>query len=135
MFGKYVDMDHNYYFDGDQKRISWVIENSMKRSEEIRLHPENFYNKVTIEQSKYIALHVGIFWGVGRFILKNYDVVTIMLDQNSMFDNLTKNQKCNDKFIEGRTRFIKQIIERRGLDVKYNRIEPQQNKATNQLYS
>ncbi|WP_245867300.1 hypothetical protein [Candidatus Nitrosotalea bavarica] len=59
-------MEHTYYFDGDQKKISWIIENSQTRSEESRMHTEYFYGQVTSEQSKYIALHVGIFWGGGK---------------------------------------------------------------------
>ncbi len=54
-------MEHIYFFDGDQKKISWTIENSQTRSEESRIHAEYFYDIVTSEQSKYIALHVGIF--------------------------------------------------------------------------
>lgn len=133
MFGKNVDMEHIYYFDGDQKKISWVIENSQTRSEETRVHAEYFYDKVTVEQSRYIALHVGIFWGVGRFIIKNNDAVKIMLNQEAMFDCLAKNKPTDDIFIERRVRFIDQIIKQRGLDVTYQIIDPAENKANKLL--
>jgi hypothetical protein len=125
-------MEHTYYFDGDQKKISWIIENSQTRSEESRIHAEYFYGQVTSEQSKYIALHVGIFWGVGRFIIKNKDVVKVMLDLKTMFDRLAKNKSTDDIFIERRMRFIDQIIQQRNLDVRYQIIDPAENKA-NQL--
>ncbi len=135
IFGKYVDMEHIYYFDGDQKKISWVIENSQTRSEESRTHPEYFCNKVSLEQSKYIALHVGIFWGVGRFIIKNKDIVKVMLDQKTMFDRLVKNKLTDDVFIERRMLFIDQIIQQRDLDIRYQIINPVENKANKLLLS
>jgi hypothetical protein len=135
IFGKYVDMEHIYYFDGDQKKISWIIENSQTRSEESRTQSEYFYDKVTIEQSKYISLHVGIFWGVGRFIIKNKDTVKVMLDQKTMFDRLVKNKLTNDAFIERRIRFIDQIIQQRDFDVRYKIIDPVENKANKLLLS
>ena len=126
-------MEHIYFFDGDQKKISWIIKNSQTRSQESRIHAEYFYDKVTIEQSKYIALHVGIFWGVGRFIIKNGDIVKVMLDQRSMFDRLVKNKLTDDTFIERKMQFITQIIQQRNLDVRYQMIEDSQNEASKLL--
>jgi len=126
-------MEHTYYFDGDQKNISWIIEDSQTRSEESRMHAEYFYDKVTTEQSKYIALHVGIFWGIGRFIIKNGDTVKVMLDLKTMFDRLVKNKSTNDVFIERRMRFIDQIIQQRDLDVRYQIIDPAENRASKLL--
>ncbi|MDE1845033.1 MAG: hypothetical protein KGI10_06870 [Thaumarchaeota archaeon] len=128
-------MEHIYFFDGDQKKISWTIENSQSRSEESRIHAEYFYDIVTPEQSKYIALHVGIFWGIGRFIIRNGDTVKVMLDQKSMFDRLVKNKLTDDIFIERRMKFIDQIIKQRDLDVRYQLIDPSENKATKLLLS
>ena len=128
-------MEHIYFFDGDQKKISWIIENTQSRSEESRMHAEYFYNIVTPEQSKYIALHVGIFWGIGRFIIKNGDVIKVMLDHKSMFDRLAKNELTDDIFIERRTKFIDQIIKQRDLDVRYQSIDPNENSATKLLFS
>ncbi|MDE1814622.1 MAG: hypothetical protein KGH87_03065 [Thaumarchaeota archaeon] len=128
-------MEHIYFFDGDQKKISWIIENTQSRSEESRMHAEYFYNIVTPEQSKYIALHVGIFWGIGRFIIKNGDVIKVMLDHKSMFDRLAKNELTDDIFIERRIKFIDQIIKQRDLDVRYQSIDPNENRATKLLFS
>ena len=128
-------MEHIYFFYGDQKKISWIIENSQSRSEESRTHAEYFYDIVTQEQSKYIALHVGIFWGIGRFIIKNGDVVNVMLDQRSMFDRLAENKLTEDVFIERRIKFIDQIIKQRDLDVRYQLVDPSKNTATKLLLS
>ncbi|MGI0018674.1 MAG: hypothetical protein ACREA1_08185 [Nitrosotalea sp.] len=128
-------MEHIYFFDGDQKKISWTIENSKTRSDESRIHTEYFYNIVTLEQSKYIALHVGIFWSIGRFIIKNGDTVKVMLDQKSMFDRLVENKLTDDIFIETRVKFIDQIIRQRDLDVRYQMVDPSENKASKLLLS
>ena len=128
-------MEHIYFFDGDQKKISWIIKNSQTISQESRIHAEYFYNKVTIEQSKYIALHVGIFWGVGRFIIKNGDTVKVMVDLRSIFDRLGKNKLTDDMFIERRMQFIAQIVQQRNLDIRYQMIEDSQNEASKLLLS
>ena len=128
-------MEHIYFFYGDQKKISWIIENSQSRSEESRVHAEYFYDIVTQEQSKYIALHVGIFWGIGRFIIKNGDTVNVMLDQRSMFDRLAENKVTSDIFIERRIKFIDQIIKQRDLDVRYQLVDPSKNLAAKLLFS
>ena len=51
-------MEHTYYFDGNEKTISWVIETGKTSVEQKRTHAEYYYDQVSIEQSKYIALHV-----------------------------------------------------------------------------
>jgi len=122
-------MDHSYYFDGNEKTISWIIENSETQVEQTRVHVENYYGMVSKEQSKYIALHVGIFWGIGRFIIKNTDTVNVMLDLKSMFEHLAENKIVNDPFIISKTKFIQQLIDQRGLRVKYHLIGSDQNRA------
>ena len=123
------------FFDGNEKRISWIIEDDERKLEQMREHSEIYLDKVTREQSKYIALHVGIFWGIGRFIIKNDDHVKIMLDLKSMYDHLTGKIQDQDKFIRSRINFIKQIIEQRNLQVHFEIIEPSQNIATKLLSS
>ena len=128
-------MDHRYYFDGNKKMISWIIQDDETKFEQIRDHVEDYLDKISIEQSKYIALHVGIFWAIGRFIIKNGDSVKIMLDLKSMYEHLTGKKPTLDQFIESRTNFIKQIIEQRNLQVQFEIIEPSQNIATKLLSS
>ena len=126
-------MEHVYFSDGDQKRISWVIQNEKTAVEQHRDHAENYLDRVSVEQSKYIALHVGIFWCIGRFIIKNGDTVKIMLDSKSIYDHLSNNTISADSFIETRTSFIRQLMEQRKLVIKYELIKPEQNIATKAL--
>lgn len=126
-------MEHVYFFDGNKKRISWVVKNEKTDIEQHREHAENYLDLVSVEQSKYIALHAGMFWCIGRFIIKNGDIVKIMLDSKSMYDHLSNNTASIDIFIEIRTGFIKQLIDQRKLVIKYELIKPEQNIATSAL--
>jgi len=126
-------MEHVYFFDGNKKRISWVIQNEKTNIEQYREHAENYLDLVSVEQSKYIALHVGIFWCIGVFIIKNGDIIKIMLDSESMYDHLSNNTASTDTFIEIRTGFIKQLIDKRKLVIKYELITSEQNIATSAL--
>lgn len=123
-------MDHVYYSDGNDKKISWTIETGNTKVDQVRIHIDGYYEKITVEQSKYVALHVGIFWGIGRFIIKNGDTVNIMLDLRTMLEHLAEDKQTGDPFINSRARFIKQLIEQRKLNVKYQIVEPSSNKAT-----
>lgn len=84
-------------------------------------------NKVTIQQSKYIAMHVGLFWGIGRFIIKDKDSITIKIDSKSMFDQLSKNESSSDELIKTRMRFITQLIDQRKLKVNYELVDKEKN--------
>ena len=121
------------FSDGNQKRISWVIQSNDSTEEEKREHVDEYLDKVTDEQSKYIALHVGIFWGIGRFIIQNEDTINVMLNSKSMYKHLTEDGKSSDEFIEKRTWFLKDLISKRKLDIKYHLIVSQDDLATKLL--
>ena len=122
-------MEHVIFFDGDTKRISWVIQTNNSTIEQKREHANIYLDKVTDIQSKYIGLHVGIFWGIGAFIIKNQDNVKIAIDDKMMFEHLSTNQKTHDMFIEKRTYFIKQLTEQRKLKIQYKLITQDENLA------
>jgi len=122
-------LEHILFFDGDSKRISWVIQTDNSIVEQKREHVEIYLDKVTNQQSKYIGLHIGIFWGIGTFIIKNEDIVKITTDDKTVFEHLISNQKSDDEFIEKRTFFIRQLIEQRKLKIKYELVEPEKNLA------
>ena len=42
------------------------------------------------EQSKFIALHAGIYWSVGVYIIKDGDVVNVMCDSKKMYEAYEK---------------------------------------------
>ncbi|TAK21740.1 MAG: hypothetical protein EPO37_03555 [Nitrosarchaeum sp.] len=126
-------MEHVLFFDGNTKRISWVIQTNNSVIEQKREHAEIYLDKVTNQQSKYIGLHVGLFWGIGMFIIKNQDIVKVAIDDNSIFEHLPTNQKSHDEFIEKRTYFIRQLIEQRKLKVHYELITVDKNLAAKKI--
>ena len=82
-------MEHVLFFDGNTKRISWTIQTDNSIIDQKREHAEIYLDKVSNIQSKYIGLHIGLFWGIGTFIIKNEDIVKIATDDKSIFDHLT----------------------------------------------
>ncbi len=80
-------------------------------------------------QSKYIALHIGLFWGIGIFLIKNEDIIKIKLDEKIMYDQFTSNLKIEDKFIQKRIQFIRQLIEQRKLKIEFETIDEGDNLA------
>jgi hypothetical protein len=118
-----------FYSDGNTKKISWVIQTRDSIVEQNRDHAEIYKDKVTSLQSKYIALHVGLFWEIGIFIMKNEDAVKIKLDERIMYDNFISNSKIEDEFIEKRIKFIRQLIEQRKLKIEFEMIDTDKNLA------
>ena len=112
-------MDHVFYFDGDSEKISWKIETGDSIAEQDREHVQMYKNKVTNLQSKYIAFHIGLFWAIGVFIIKNEDSVKVMCNQKEMFEHFKFNKEINDEFIKNRTKFIKQLISQRKLKMEF----------------
>lgn len=121
-------MQHVFYADGNSTKISWLIDTDGKLSSQQREHVQLYYDKVSYIQSKFIALHVGLFWGIGTFIIKNKDSVEIILDQKEMFDHLSSNKTIDDEFIKKRTGFINQLINQRELEIKFT-LESSQKKT------
>ena len=115
------------YFDGDLKKISWVIHTETKKFSQNREHIEKYRDKITKIQSKYIALHIALFWGIGTFKIKNEDYVKIKLDEERMFDQLNSKTKINDEFIENKIKFIQSFIKQRKLRVGFEKITPEEN--------
>jgi len=122
-------LEHILFFDGNTKKISWAIKTNNSTVEQKRDHAEIYLNKVTDEQSKYIGLHIGLFWGIGTFIIRNEDSVKIAIEDKSIFDHFTTNQKNNDEFIEKRSYFINQLIKQRKLKIQYELINHEKNIA------
>jgi hypothetical protein len=120
-------LEHIFFFDGNSKIITWTIQTNNSSIEQKREHADIYLNKVTIQQSKYIALHVGLFWGIGRFIIKDKDSITIKIDDQSMFDQLSKNESSSDELIKTRMRFITQLIDQRKLKVNYELVDKEKN--------
>jgi len=84
-------------------------------------------DKVTIQQSKYIAMHVGLFWGIGRFIIKDKDSITVKIDDKSMFNQLSKIEDPSDEFIRTKINFITQLIAQRKLKINFIFVDEKEN--------
>ena len=120
-------MEHILYFDGNLKKISWVILTEGQEVTQSRVHVEKYKDKITKIQSKYVALHIALFWGIGTFKIKNEDNVKIKLDEEIMFDQLNSKTKSNDEFIENKIKFIQSFIKQRKLRVCFEKINTGNN--------
>ena len=111
-------MEHDIFVDGNVKEYSWSIKTNDKVADQIREHPPAFRSggKLDIknnEESRFVALHVGIYWGLGVNIIKDNDVVNVMCDSKIMFEinhsiiDPPKSQNLND---------TSQILDNGGID-------------------
>ncbi|MBI5145939.1 MAG: hypothetical protein HZA84_01830 [Thaumarchaeota archaeon] len=123
-------MEHLLYSDGNAKKISWAIKTENDLREQFRDHADIYLDKVTNIQSKYIALHVGLFWSIGVFIIKNGDTVKIMLDSDEMIRHLSSDAKSDDQMLEHKKRFINQLGTQRNLKFIYEKISAAENNAS-----
>ena len=126
-------MEHTLFSDGNGKRIGWAIKTLDETNEQYREHAEIYLDQVTDLQSKYIALHVGIFWSIGVFIIKNGDTVKIMLDSDEMLEHLSSEVESKDRLAELRKGFINQLGSQRNLEFRYEKINPTENIASKML--
>ena len=95
-----------------------------------RKHVESYKNKITVIQSKYVALHVALFWGIGTFNIKNEDQVKIKLDEKIIYQQLKNEIIVHDEFIKNKIKFIENFIKQRKLKVEFEIIGLENNKAT-----
>ena len=122
-------MDHIFYSDGNAKKVSWLIQTNDSIVDQSREHVDIYKDKISNIQSKYVALHIGLFWGIGVFVIKNEDHLKIKLDDKIMFEQLTANLKIKDEFIQNRIKFINQLIAQRKLKIEFELILQKDNLA------
>ena len=123
-------MERILYSDGDLRKISWIIQTSQTVISQNRKHTENYKDKITKIQSKYVALHVALFWGIGTFNIKNEDSIKIKLDEEIMYQQLKMKIPVQDEFIKNKIKFIENFIKQRKLKVKFEKINFEKNLAT-----
>ena len=131
-------MEHELYFDGTLTEYSWSLKTENKIVNQIRAHPPAYLSggKLDVkdkQQSKCIAIHVGIYWGLGVFIIKDSDIVNVMCDSEETYDIMSKNCKIDDQIINDKIYFINQLPEHRNLKINYEIIKPESNLATELL--
>ena len=122
-------MNHILYIDGDFNDISWVIQTDESIISQKRKHTKIYKNKITKIQSKYVALHIALFWGIGTFIIKNMDEIKIKLDEEIMYEQLKGDSVIQDEFIKNRTQFINNFIKQRKLKIEFQIIDSKDNIA------
>jgi len=118
------------YLDGNLRKISWVIQTNQSIISQNRKHTENYKDKITKIQSKYVALHVALFWGIGTFNIKNEDSIKIKLDEEIIYQQLKMKIPIQDEFIKNKIKFIENFIKQRKLKVKFEKINFEKNLAT-----
>ena len=122
-------MEHILYSDGNLEKISWVIQTNKSFISQTRIQTENYKNKITKIQSKYVALHVALFWGIGTFNIKNEDFIKIKLDKKIMYQQLKTQIPIQDEFIKNKIKFIQSFIKQRKLKVEFKIINSKNNLA------
>ena len=120
-------MDHILYLDGNLTDISWAIKTNESIVTQNRKHVESYKNRITVIQSKYVALHVALFWGIGTFNIKNKDYVKIKLDEKTIYQQLKKEVIFHDEFIKNKIKFIENFIKQRKLKVEFEIIGSKDN--------
>jgi hypothetical protein len=133
-------MEHDIFFDGNVKEYSWSIKTGDKIADQIREHPPAYLSggKLDIkdnEESKFVALHVGIYWGLGVYIIKDHDTVNVMCDSERMYGILTKENESDNQIIKDKIYFINQLTDHRSLKINYQFIESEKNIATKHLFT
>jgi hypothetical protein len=133
-------MEHDIFFDGNVKEYSWSIKTGDKIADQIREHPPAFRSggKLNIkndEESRFVALHIGIYWGLGVNIIKDNDELNIMCDSDIMFGIMTKDEKSDNQIINDKVYFINQLTNLRRLKINYQLIESEKNIATKHLFA
>ena len=122
-------MEHILYSDGNLEKISWVIQTNESFISQTRIQTENYKNKITRIQSKYVALHVALFWGIGTFNIKNEDFIKIEVDEKIMYEQLKMKTITQDEFIKNRIGFIQSFLKQRKLKVEFEIINSKNNLA------
>jgi len=133
-------MEHDIFFDGNVKEYSWSIKTKDKVADQIREHPPAFRSggKLDIknnDESRFVALHVGIYWGIGVNIIKDNDVINVMCDSKIMFEIMTGEEKIENDIINDKVYFINQLTNLRKLKLNYQLIESKENIATKHLFA
>ena len=128
-------MEHELFFDGNLREYSWSIKTGKEVVNQIREHPPAYLSggKLEIknnEESRFVALHVGIYWGLGVFIIKDFDKIHVMCDSKEMYEILIQQHKTENQIIDDKIHFINQLVGHRNLKLEYRLIKPIKNIAT-----
>ena len=133
-------MEHELFFDGNVKEYTWTIRTGEKVADQIRTHPPAYLSggkldvKAT-EESKFIALHIGIYWGLGVGVIKDNDQVNVMCDSKMVYETFTEGKKSENQIINDKIYFINQLTKLRKLKMKFQLIDTKENLSTRHLFA
>ena len=133
-------MKHELFFDGSIEQYTWSIKTESKIVNQIRKHPPAYISggKLDVknnEESKFIALHVGIYWGLGVFIIRDLDAVDVMCDSKEMHDILVSKCQTDNQIINDKIYFINQLATQRNLELNYHVIGLVENIAARNFHT
>ncbi len=133
-------MEHELFFDGTVKKYSWSIRTDSEVVNQLRPHPPAYMSggKLNVKndiESKFIALHVGIYWGLGVFIIKDNDTVNVMCDSNEMYQILFNNTPTDNQIINDKIHFINQLTEHRKIKMNFQLIDTKDNLSSKHLFA
>jgi len=131
-------LEHELFFDGNLKEYSWSIKTGKEVVNQIREHPPAYLSGGKLEnknneESRFVALHVGIYWGLGVFIIKDFDKIHVMCDSKEMYEILIQQYKTENQIIDDKIHFINQLVGHRNLKLEYRLINPTNNISTEYL--
>jgi len=131
-------MEHELFFDGNLKEYSWSLKTGKEIINQIREHPAAYLSGGNLdiknkEESRFVALLVGIYWGLGVFIIKDFDKIHVMCDSKEMYEILIQQYKTENQIIDDKIHFINQLVGHRNLKLEYRLINPTNNIATEYL--
>jgi len=131
-------LEHELFFDGNLIEYSWSIKTGKEVANQIREHPPAYHSCGILEiknyeESRFVALLVGIYWGLGVFIIKDFDKIHVMCDSKEMYEILIQQYKTENQIIDDKIHFINQLVGHRNLKLEYHLINPTKNIATEHL--
>lgn len=120
---------HVLYSDGNPTRIAWAISTGTRTLTQRRTQAKIYHGRVSEIQARFIALHVGLFWGIGVFAIRNGDDIRMVVSDPAM-PSYMKSKSGGDAFIDGRIRFVDMLLQQRGLRATFRYAAPAENIAT-----
>ncbi len=112
-------MPHTVHVAGNGHFIAWAHSSidGIRTALESRPHV-SIYEGISDEESTYVAAHVGLFWCIGTFRIKNGQSVHIVaskLKAPSMFTGKIP----QSKLVAEKIHFIKELCNRRNIQISY----------------
>ena len=114
-----VFMPHIIHVAGNGRFIAWAHSgpDGARTALESRPHV-SIYEGISDEESSYVAAHVGLFWCIGTFRIKNDQSVHIVASDAKAPSLFTGNIPSS-KLITEKMHFIKDLCDKRNIQISY----------------